>query len=235
MGYVGWISTFQGNKDDSRRANFDSELVKELRSLGAVLFCKTSVPTTLMTTETVNNIIGYTWNPRNRHLSSGGSSGGEGALIALKGSPGGFGTDIGGSVRIPANYNGIWALRPSCGRLPYEGVATSIDGQNTVLSVVGPLSYSVGGLKLLFKAILQQQPWRHDPQVVEMPWRDSIVEETSRLVTESISKPKSMTPGTGGLAFGLLRHDGIVQPTPPVSRALETVVRALKQAGHKVS
>lgn len=84
MGYVGWIGTFEGIKDDPRRNNFESELVRELRALGAVLFCKTSVPTTLMTTETVNNIIGYTWNPQNRLLSSGGSSGGEAALIALR-------------------------------------------------------------------------------------------------------------------------------------------------------
>jgi Asp-tRNA(Asn)/Glu-tRNA(Gln) amidotransferase A subunit family amidase len=48
----------------------------------------------------VNNIIEYTWNPKNRHLAAGGSSGGEGALIALKGSPVGFGTDIGGSIRF---------------------------------------------------------------------------------------------------------------------------------------
>ncbi|EXJ93263.1 hypothetical protein A1O1_01655 [Capronia coronata CBS 617.96] len=226
MGYVGWIGTFQGNKDDPRRFTFESELVKELRNLGAVLYCKTSVPTTLMTTETVNNILGYTWNPRNRHLSSGGSSGGEAALIALKGSPGGFGTDIGGSVRIPASYNGLWGLRP-CGRLPYEGAATSIDGQNTVLSVVGPLSSSLGGLKLLFKAILQQQPWLHDPMVIEIPWREPIVEETQRLITKAKSTP-------GVLAFGLLRHDGIVHPTPPVARALGSVVSALRQAGHKI-
>jgi amidase len=228
MGYVGWIGTFEGIKDDPRRANFESELVRELRTLGAVLFCKTSVPTTLMTTETVNNIIGYTWNPKNRHLSSGGSSGGEGALIALKGSPGGFGTDIGGSVRIPASYNGLWALRPS-GRLPYEGVATSVDGQNTVLSVVGPLSSSIGALKLLFKAILSQQPWSHDPLVPPMPWRDSIVQDTLKLIAESRSST------TSGLVFGVLRHDSIVRPTPPVARALDSVVEALRKAGHKVS
>jgi len=54
--------------------------------------------------ETVNNILGYTWNPTNRNLSSGGSSGGEGALISLKGSPLGFGTDIGGSIRSRLSF-----------------------------------------------------------------------------------------------------------------------------------
>lgn len=227
MGYVGWINTFQGNKDDPRRGNFESELVRELRLAGAILYVKTSVPTTLMTTETVNNIIGYTWNPKNRLLSSGGSSGGEAALMALRGSPGGFGTDIGGSVRIPASYNGLFALRPSTGRLPYGGVATSIDGQNTILSVVGDISPTIGGLKLLFKSVLAQQPWMYDPSVVEIPWRETIVQENQKLIS-------SARPNCGTLAFGLLRHDGMVKPYPPVERALRIVVEALKQQGHKV-
>ena len=137
MGYVGWIGTFEGKKGTKKEKVFESEMVKELRALGAVLYCKTSVPHSLMTGETVNNIIGWTMNGRNRHLSSGGSSGGEGALIGLKGSPLGFGTDIGGSIRIPAAFNGLYGIRPSVGRLPYEGMANSMDGQGTVLSVVG--------------------------------------------------------------------------------------------------
>ena len=120
MGYVGWINTFEGKKGTGKEKVFESEMVKELRSSGAVLYCKTSVPQSLMTGETVNNIINYTTNPKNRNLSCGGSSGGEGALIALRGSPAGFGTDIGGSIRIPAAFNGLYGLRPSAGRMPYE-------------------------------------------------------------------------------------------------------------------
>ena len=161
MGYTGWINTFQGRKGTGKEKVFESEMVKELRSSGAVLYCKTSVPHSLMAGETVNNIIGYTTNPKNRHLSSGGSSGGEGALIALKGSPVGFGSDIGGSIRIPAAFNGLYGLRPSAGRLPYEGMANSMDGQNSVLSVVGPLSHSVASLRLVVKSVLNQQPWLH--------------------------------------------------------------------------
>ena len=103
MGYVGWIGNFRGQKGTGKERNFESELVKELRKMGAILFCKTSVPHTLMCGETVNNIIGYTWNPKNRNLSSGGSSGGEGALIGLRGSCAGFGTDIGESSKLIAS------------------------------------------------------------------------------------------------------------------------------------
>ncbi|KAL8681956.1 MAG: hypothetical protein Q9186_001964 [Xanthomendoza sp. 1 TL-2023] len=218
MGYVGWLGTFEGKRGTGKEKVFESEMVKELRSLGAVLYCKTSVPHTLMTGETVNNIIGYTWNPKNRNLSCGGSSGGEGALIGLRGSPVGFGTDIGGSVRIPAAFNGLYGLRPSHGRLPYQGMANSMDGQNSVLSVVGPLAPSVGTLQLLVKSLLSREPWLHDPLVHDMPWRDE----------------KAVIPQNRQLSFAVLRHDGAVELHPPVKRAVEIVVQALEKKGHKV-
>jgi amidase len=227
MGYVGWVGTFQGIKADARRGVFESELVRELRALGAVLYCKTSVPATLMCGETVNNIITYTTNPKNRLLACGGSSGGEGALIALKGSPGGFGTDIGGSVRIPAVFNGLFGIRPSSGRIPYEGAANSMDGQNTILSVIGPLAGSARSLQLLFKTVLSQQPWLYDPLVLEIPWRSEIEQKTRALVEQSAKDPSK-------LAFAIMKHDGIVLPHPPIARALDIVEQTLKRLGHKV-
>ncbi|KAK8069003.1 hypothetical protein PG994_005619 [Apiospora phragmitis] len=222
MGYVGWIDTFQGQKGDPRSKTFESEMVRELRQLGAVLYCKTAVPHTLMCGETVNNIIEYTWNPKNRHLSCGGSSGGEGALIALGGSPGGFGTDIGGSIRIPSAFNGLFGLRPTSGRLPYEGMANSMDGQNSVLSVVGPLASSAGGVKLLTKAILSAEPWLHDPLVAEIPWRGDLEVKTKDLIASS------------KLSVGFLDHDGAVAPHPPLKRALGLLRDAVARSGNQV-
>lgn len=226
MGYVGWIGTFQGKKGTGFEKVYESEMVKELRACGAVLFCKTSVPHTLMTGETVNNIMGYCWNPRNRHLSAGGSSGGEGALIGARGSPLGFGTDIGGSIRIPAAVNGLYGIRPSAGRMPYEGMANSMDGQNTILSVVGPLATSIASLDLVLRAVLNQSPWLHDPFVHEIPWRDAQADE--------IRKWAQRGQASGGLAFGIIRHDGAVTPHPPMRRALDMAVEALERAGHQV-
>ncbi|CAG8947077.1 unnamed protein product [Penicillium salamii] len=227
MGYVGWINTFQGLQNDPRYKTEESELVRELRALGAILYCKTSVPSTLMTGETVNNIIGYTWNPKNRQVSSGGSSGGEGALIALRGSPAGFGTDIGGSVRIPASFNGLYGLRPSAGRIPYERAANSLDGQNTILSTIGPIAPTVRSLKLLFQAVLTQEPWLHDPLAFELPWRDEIVESTKALIEG---------PSNGGsrLAFGLMKYDGTGLIHPPIARGLKIVEQTLQRLGHTV-
>ncbi|KAK8196097.1 hypothetical protein M8818_007250 [Zalaria obscura] len=222
MGYVGWIGTFQGKKGTGKEKVYESEMVKELRSLGAVLYVKTSVPHTLMCGETTNNIIEYTWNPKNRNLSCGGSSGGEGALISLRGSPVGFGTDIGGSIRIPAAFNGLYGLRPSSGRLPYEGMANSFDGAPSILSVVGPLATTPGALKLLTKSLISTEPWLHDPLVNEMPWRPD-QEETAKELVEN----KKLT-------FAVLRTDKICTPHPPVLRAIDETVKALEKAGHKV-
>lgn len=225
MGYVGWINTFQGHANDARRGTFESEMVKELLSLGAVLYCKTSVPQTLMTGETVNNIIQYTWNPKNRFLTCGGSSGGEGALISLRGSPCGIGTDFGGSIRIPAAFNGLYGIRPSSGRLSGEGTADPIPGQNTILPVVGPLAPTAAGLKLLFHAILTREPWLQDPQVVQMPWRDAEEAKVSSIIESG---------GRQQLVFGVMKSDGIVNPHPPVLRAITLLTAALLKAGHKV-
>lgn len=227
MGYVGWIGTFEGKKGTGLEKLFESEMVRDLRELGAVLYCKTSVPHTLMTGETVNNIIEYTTNPRNRNLSSGGSSGGEGALISLKGSPVGFGTDIGGSIRIPAAFNGLYGLRPSAGRLSYQGMANSMDGQNSLLSVVGPLAHSVATLRLMVKSLLTLEPWLRDPLVHELPWRD----DHEQQILDNIGVKQSQIPK---LAFGIMRHDGVVNPQPPIQRALNTVEDILKNLGHKV-
>jgi amidase len=102
MGYVSWIGDY---------AKENAVVVDLLLKAGAVPYVRTNVPQTLMWPEAFNNIFGRTTNPYNRTLTPGGSSGGEGALIALKGSPLGVGSDIGGSVRIPAGFCGLYALK----------------------------------------------------------------------------------------------------------------------------
>ena len=223
MGYVGWIGTFEGRQGTGRERTFESEMVRELRALGAILFCKSSTPHTLMAGETVNNIIGYTWNGKNRAVSAGGSSGGEGALLGLRGSAVGIGSDIGGSVRIPAAFNGLYGLRPSAGRLPYLGVANSMDGQSSMVSVLGPLSHTARALRRMVQALLSQHPWLHDPLVVEMPWRDAQEEETWQRARR------------GALCFGIMEDDGVVRVQPPIRRAIASVARAMSQSGHQAS
>lgn len=96
MGYVSWL----GKYDTS-----ESVLVTLLRKAGAIFYTKTSVPQTLMVCETVNNITGRTVNPRNKNWSCGGSSGGEGAMVGIRGGVIGVGTDIGELKKIQGNIS----------------------------------------------------------------------------------------------------------------------------------
>ena len=85
----------------------DCDLVQSLKALGAVVFARTMQPQLLMHLETANNIYGVCVNPFDRTKTSGGSSGGEAVLLAMKGTPLGFGGDIGGSIRCPAAFNDV--------------------------------------------------------------------------------------------------------------------------------
>ncbi|KAJ7596784.1 general amidase [Mycena floridula] len=213
MGYVSWIGTY---------AEQNSVLVDNLLSLGAIPFVKTNIPQTLMWPETYNRIFGRTTNPHNRSLTCGGSSGGEGALIAMKGSPLGVGSDIGGSIRIPSSFVGLFGMRPSCGRIPYAGCVNSLEGQDSVLSVLGPLSQSIAGIKSFMQGVLSQKPWYKDPLVHRRPWN----EEEYNLCDHGA--------GRDPLCFAILWDDGYRVPHPPVTRGLEMVKEALIVAGHTV-
>ena len=97
-------------------------IVEILRHQGAVPFVTTNIPQTMMVWDSGNPIFGYTNSPYSRDRSAGGSSGGEGALIAGGGSLLGWGSDIGGSIRIPCCFNGIYGLKPTAERITMKGV-----------------------------------------------------------------------------------------------------------------
>ncbi|KAI2630838.1 amidase [Hypoxylon sp. NC1633] len=192
----------------------DAALAELLGAAGAVFYVKTNVPTAMMIAETVNNVFGRTVNPLSRRLTSGGSSGGESALIAFRGSPLGVGTDIGGSLRIPAACVGIFTLRPSFGRFPTLGCRSGMPGQEAVNSVNGPLTRTLADLALYCEAVVGASPWRLDPRCLPIPWR-------------AVALPPK-------LRFGVMWDDGMAQPTPPVTRALRHAVARLEAAGHEV-
>ena len=134
-------------------ATADGFLVSRLRQAGAVLLGKTNVSQMLLGNESDNPLYGRTKNPWNPERSPGGSSGGEGAIIAAGGSPLGFGSDIGGSVRLPAHACGIHALKPTAGRLTMKGHAELYSGQEAILAQPGPLARSVADLSLAFDVL----------------------------------------------------------------------------------
>ncbi|KAI1393791.1 amidase [Hypoxylon trugodes] len=195
-------------------APYDAVLADILREAGAVFYVKTNVPTAMMIAETVNWVFGRTVNPLNRKLTSGGSSGGETALLAFKGSPLGVGTDIGGSLRIPAACTGTFTLRPSFGRFPTLRCRSGMPGQEAVQSVNGPLTQTIEDLEFYSKTVIDAEPWNVDPRCLPIPWRP-------------VNLPAK-------LKIGVMRDDGMARPTPPVSRAIDRVVDQLKAAGHEI-
>ncbi|KAI0757556.1 general amidase [Daedaleopsis nitida] len=213
MGYAGWIG---------RVSDTDSVLVELLYECGAVPFVRTNVPQTLQWGETYNHVFGRTTNPYNRYMTPGGSSGGEGALVAMRGSPLGVGTDIGGSLRIPSAFCGLYTLRPSYERLPYCNAVNSQEGQESVSSVLGPMANSLEGVRIFTKAIIDAAPWRKDPLCVRKEW----------------SEREYALGDHGGrgaqMCFAIMWDNGVIKPHPPLKRALELVKSALEKAGHTV-
>ncbi|KAF8852416.1 amidase [Acephala macrosclerotiorum] len=207
VGYIAWCN---------KPATQDSTLVELLMEAGAVPFVKTNIPATLMMGESVNNVFGRTRNPRNRDLTTGGSSGGESALVSFRGSFIGVGTDTGGSIRHPRSFTGLYGLRPSHGRVSYQKVANTFLGQEAVRSCAGPMCRSVGDIRLFMRSLAAQEPWLYDPQSLPLPWREEL-----ELLPEK-------------LCFGFGMGDERVMPTPPLKRAMEMTKAALLAAGHEV-
>ncbi|KAJ5308928.1 hypothetical protein PENANT_c013G06980 [Penicillium antarcticum] len=200
----------------------NSALVKMLLKLGAVLYVKTNIPQTMMTADSENNIFGRTLNPQKKILTAGGSSGGEGALISFRGSILGVGTDIAGSIRIPALCCGVYGFKPTANRIPFGGqVSGAIEGMPGLIPAAGPLAHSIADLKLLMSTVVGDgHAWEYDSSAVSVPWHG---------IPRGINDPAN-----GVLTIGVLGEDEHFPLHPPVKRALDSAVEALTRAGHRI-
>lgn len=197
----------------------DGSMVKLLKSAGAIPHAKTALPITLLSFESANDVWGVAKNPHNTKYSPGGSSGGEGALLAMNGSRIGIGSDVAGSVRAPAAWSGINSLRCSTGRWPKVGINTSMPGQEGITSVFSPMARTLDDLIYFTKSFISMKPWEFDYTVHPIPWRDDVYEST-------VSNKK--------LRIGFMSDDGVCPPSPAIRRALDLSVSALRAQGHDV-
>lgn len=193
----------------------DAHIVEIMRNAGAVLYVKTNNPQCMMVLETVSNIYGRTLNPWNTTLAAGGSSGGEASLIAQHGSPLGIASDIGGSIRVPAAFNGLYGFKSSGKRVPTSGWECTMAGAESITAVSGPIARSVQDLELFLQVTLDAKPWLRDP-LLALPWHS----QTKRLETQT-------------LTIGVMLWDEVVMPHPYITRVLKETVQKLKQAGHE--
>ena len=148
----------------------DATLVARLRAAGAIPLARTNLPDLLFAFESDNLIYGRTNNPYDHSRTSGGSSGGEAALIAACGSPFGLGSDAAGSVRLPAHFCGIASLKPTSGRLPRTGHVPPASGWVEALWQIGPMARRVEDLCAMMPLLLG--PDGRDHTVVPMPYSD---------------------------------------------------------------
>lgn len=192
------------------RATQDDVYVARLKAAGAIVLGKTNVAQLLLYMESDNPAYGRTNNPWNLERTSGGSSGGQAALIAAGGSSLGLGTDIGGSLRVPATFCGIASLKPTMGRLNDPGRYSVPIGQRAVVSQVGPMARTVADVALgldILNGANSEPP---------LPLGDYKAVDVSKL------------------RVGYYTDDGTLAVAPAVRRAVREAAEVLRQRGAQV-
>ncbi|MEO5493937.1 MAG: amidase family protein [Sphingomonas sp.] len=183
----------------------DAVSVKRLKAAGAVILGKTNVPPLLADLQSNNPVYGRTNNPHHPGRVAGGSSGGSAAALASGMVPLEMGSDIGGSIRVPAAFNGVWGHKPTFGALSRVGHHfPGTDGAPGELSVIGPLARNADDLALALD-VLADHP---------------LVQADSR-------------PASGYRILVLSEHPG-AKVAAPIADALDRLVDALHDAGATV-
>lgn len=192
-------------------ANEDAPLVSRLRAAGAIILGVTNAPELLMAWETDNLLYGRTNNPWDLTRTAGGSSGGEAAAIAAGLSCGGVGSDGGGSIRVPAHFCGICALKPTPGRIPVTGHFPKSAGPFAFIGAVGPMARTVTDLTTLFKVMAG--PDDGDPCSAPVPTRE-------------VGEKK-----LGQISIGFFENDGRTPVTQETRTAVKRAAELLSEYG----
>lgn len=168
---AGLPTTFGHSQYRDQLATRDALLVRRLKAAGAIIIGKTNVPVDLTDWQSFNPVYGRTSNPHDPARSPGGSSGGSAAAVASGIIPCDYGTDIGGSVRVPAHFCGVWGHKTTWGLIPKHGhdhPAMSrregfIAGHDGELSIAGPLARNAPDLAVLVE-VGAEVPLRRHPK-----------------------------------------------------------------------
>jgi len=192
----------------------DAIIVSRMRQAGAVVLGTTNCPEFLMAYETDNRLYGRTNNPWDLQRTAGGSSGGESAAIAAGLSAGGFGSDGGGSVREPAHFTGICALKPTPGRVPGDGHLPPCVGPFSLLGTIGPMARTIEDVSLLFRVVSGHVDT--DPVGAPIPLRQHSLEDLQQV------------------PIGFFEDDGLTLVTAETRQAIKSAVNSLRRQGFRV-
>src|SRR5215472_15441809 len=137
----------------SRIPDHDATVVARMRRAGAILIGKTNCPPGGSDEDGWSPVRGGARNPYDVNRSPGVTSSGEAAIIAAGGSPLGLGSDSGGSIRLPAHYCGVAALKPSAGLIPVTGGYGLVGGLTDMRGQVGPMARFVSDLRIVLRIL----------------------------------------------------------------------------------
>jgi Asp-tRNA(Asn)/Glu-tRNA(Gln) amidotransferase A subunit family amidase len=155
----GTRSTLGTSSLSDKIIEIDSHVVTMFEQFGAIPFVKGNIPVLALSYHSKNAVFGEAKNPWNLERTCGGSSGGEAALIASNCSPMGLGTDLGGSLRVPAHFNGITCLMPSQRWVSLFGhktfTRTNWYAYDPCVPAIGPLSRTVDDIKTMFEVLCE--------------------------------------------------------------------------------
>ena len=152
----------------------DAWPVARLREAGAIVFAKTNLPIWAGDIQSFNEVYGTTNNPHDVSRTCGGSSGGSAAALAMGFTPLEIGSDIGGSIRVPAHYCGVKGHKPSYGIVPAHGQIPGLPGSLTMadLAVAGPMARSARDMEMALKLMAGPNRWDHPAWRLELPERE---------------------------------------------------------------
>jgi len=198
------------------RANYipphDAPAVARLRAAGAIILGKTNAAEMAMDYNTDNPVFGRATNPYDPLRTTGGSSGGDAVAIAANISAAGLGTDLAGSVRIPAHFCGVAGLKPAVGQVPGEGQFPAARGPYALGSVIGPMARHVSDLRLIF----------------------TVLAGTGAMAVQDRVSSDSLSRKLAGRRVAWYTDDQVSPVTSETRDAVETAADVLLQAGLNV-
>jgi amidase len=194
----------------------DATAVERLKAAGVIVLGKTNASEMAMTYEASNPVFGRTNNPHDVRLTSGGSSGGEAAAISACLSPAGLGSDLMGSIRVPAHFCGIFGLKPTTGRVPCDRHTPPATGALSLGAVIGPLARCVEDLSLFLSVL------------------DGTGAAAAPVASPSPRAPEAEAIELRGKRVAWYAFDGATPVNEETRAAVQSAARALEDAGLSV-